>query len=342
MTDTNQIRTLPAPSCALCGSEGRFLYCDIPDVLYGTPGKWNLKRCKGPECGLIWLDPMPIKEDIGKAYGESYYTHCAVDRQSGLPRRVFDAVINGYLRAVMGYDAGVGPSWMRFLAPLACLHVSGRHCIEATAMYLKAKPGGKLLEIGFGAGEQLARLGELGWDVQGIDYDQVSVDLARKRSLNVRQGEIREIAFPDDTFDAIVMQHVQEHAYEPVEFLEECRRILKPDGVLVSVVPNAASWEHGHFGSMWYGLDPPRHLFTFDPVSLRRAAELSGFKVEKLFTVANSAWASWIRNVMLRPDAFWAKPIPRKIGALSRHFALRVRLIADCCAGHEAVLIARK
>ena len=73
-TDAKHIRSAPALSCCLCGRAGQFLYSAQPDRLFGAAGSWNLKQCSNRVCGLIWLDPMPLAEDIGKAYA-SYYTH---------------------------------------------------------------------------------------------------------------------------------------------------------------------------------------------------------------------------------------------------------------------------
>ncbi|MDX1383494.1 MAG: class I SAM-dependent methyltransferase, partial [Thermoanaerobaculia bacterium] len=68
------MRTQPKPSCILCGAEGRTLYHGLRDELAGTPGQWSLKRCSQVACGLVWLDPAPVAEDLASAYRE-YYTH---------------------------------------------------------------------------------------------------------------------------------------------------------------------------------------------------------------------------------------------------------------------------
>lgn len=343
MTSNDGIRSRPFPKCVLCGEEGRVLYERQTDPLYNAPGEWTLKQCPNHDCGLMWLDPMPLAEDLDKAYGESYYTHAEAPQREGAIRRFFGAVKNGYLRGKLGYTKGVGPAWWRMLWPLAYLHISGRSGVEAGAMYLPAgRDGGKLLEIGFGDGSMLVRFSELGWNVEGLDFDSVCVDAARDRGLTVRQGALTDQGYPGESFDCVVMRHVQEHVPEPAEFLRECRRILKPGGTLVSIMPNPASWEHKHFGPQWVALEPPRHLFLFGPNALRRAAESNGYRVQRLFTDGNAGWASWIRNVMLRPGSFWAQWAPRKVGALGWHFALRARMLVDRWAGQEIVLVARK
>src|SRR5882672_7808154 len=66
------LRVRPRPSCPLCGHAGAMLYEDLHDRLFSTEGSWNMSRCLA--CGLLWLDPAPVEEDIHLAYG-TYYTH---------------------------------------------------------------------------------------------------------------------------------------------------------------------------------------------------------------------------------------------------------------------------
>src|SRR5260370_31570455 len=67
-----RIRSVSRPNCALCRSTGAPIYLEQQDRLYGAAGAWNLKKCLNRKCGFIWLDPMPLEEDIGKAYANNY------------------------------------------------------------------------------------------------------------------------------------------------------------------------------------------------------------------------------------------------------------------------------
>jgi hypothetical protein len=78
----DQIRTRPQPRCFLCGGDGAVAHAAQRDRLFSAPGEWTLKRCTRPGCDLLWLDPMPVEEDLGKAYA-GYYTH--TERGGGGP-----------------------------------------------------------------------------------------------------------------------------------------------------------------------------------------------------------------------------------------------------------------
>ena len=50
------------------------LYDGLKDRLFDASGSWNLRACANDKCGLVWLDPMPVEQDLHKAY-QTYYTH---------------------------------------------------------------------------------------------------------------------------------------------------------------------------------------------------------------------------------------------------------------------------
>jgi len=47
-----------------------------------------------------------------------------------------------------------------------------------------------------------------------------------------------EMQFPDKSFDTILASEVYEHLERPIDFLRECKRVLKPKGRLVLSTPN--------------------------------------------------------------------------------------------------------
>jgi len=288
----NSILTEAKPGCYLCGGYGEILYRDCKDCLFGAPGSWTLKRCPGLDCGLIWLDPMPTRDEISKAY-LNYYTHKKVDTKrdgifSEFMRSFRLAQLNGYL--ALRYQVINQASTLEKLAGLMVyLQPARKATFDFKAMYIPVKYGSRLLEIGCGSGEQLEFLHGLGWQAEGLDTDTVAASVATARGLIVHTGSLEEQCFPEQQFDVIVSSHVIEHVHDPVGLLRECRRVLSPDGKLVFITPNTSSWGHKWFGASWLHLDPPRHLHLFNPVSLRRTAEDAGFSVCTLTSTVRDA-----------------------------------------------------
>lgn len=335
---TGVIRTESVLRCPLCGKEERgVLHSALKDRLFGAPGEWSLKECC--HCGLVFLDPRPIPEDIGKAYA-TYYTHSSSALPDTLIRRLRHYVRSGYLESKLGYATGA-TRLQRIAGWLAYLHPEQREVIESSVMYLPAKDRGRLLEIGFGTGEALSELRHMGWEVQGVDFDAQAVEIARLRyGLDVRLGSLENQRYSSNHFDVVTMSHVIEHMHDPVALLKECHRILKPDGVIIVITPNVNSLSHRLFGRSWRGLEPPRHLALFSRETMYRAARDAGLSCA-LTTTVRGAYRTIIEARQLRSLSFGSQPsVPRteKLRGHSYQYfvSLLLRFAPDC--GEELLL----
>jgi 2-polyprenyl-3-methyl-5-hydroxy-6-metoxy-1,4-benzoquinol methylase len=346
------IGTESVPACPLCGYPGTTHADALHDYVFAAPGRWRLARCAQEECGLFWLDPRPTPAEMPKAY-RRYYTHeDATVGQLGprnLPRRLYHAIRKAWWQQHLGYAPGGRRGWRVLLAPLAYLHPCGTDAISVEAMFLPAPlTGARLLEIGCGNGYQLERMRALGWSVEGVEFDPACVALVEKKGIVCRLGDLREQDHAAASFDAIYTGNVIEHVYDPVGFIAECARLLRPGGRLVCVTPNTASVGHAHYRADWRGLEPPRHLQIFHCRNLRTLAERAGLRCEQARTTNRGAYyilgmSAAIRDArktgLERIDA-WVDLLSFA-GLLRQAFGRVVRWVQPD-RGEELVVIARK
>jgi 2-polyprenyl-3-methyl-5-hydroxy-6-metoxy-1,4-benzoquinol methylase len=163
---------------------------------------------------MVWLDPMPLEEEVGKAYA-TYYTH-QDDSEAGrsLVRSAYLAVKENYYSFRYGYRCGWPAPFDRLVGSLMYLHPGRRAISDFDILYLPAHPNGNLLDIGCGSGRFIALMQKLGWQVQGVDFDLQAVRVATAKGLKVRLGSLSDQMYPDEFFDVLTMNHVIEHDSE--------------------------------------------------------------------------------------------------------------------------------
>lgn len=254
------------------------MYAGLTDRIFRVaPGRWNLQECSA--CGSAYLDPRPDRATIGLAYA-NYYTHCAhgstTVRRIGAIRTLLHDWLNGYVNACYGLQRSPARRVGRFLIPL---FVPLRAAADAECRHLLRPPvgGGGLLDVGCGNGQFLKVAREMGWNVEGVDFDEQAVGVARAAGLEVRLGGVELFEGVSERYDVITLSHVIEHVHDPIDVLGRIHRLLKPGGRLWLETPNLGSVGHRLYGPHWRGLEPPRHLVLFTAASLRSVLHKVGF-----------------------------------------------------------------
>lgn len=274
------------PHCLLCGQAGDPLFSGMSDRICGTPGEFTIRECA--RCELAWLDSDPVEEP----HGAGYYTHAEtaehLREQAELTPR-----IRSVLAGRLNYDA-VGPGAASTVA--TAVTAWRDHC-ESQVMFLHARPGGRLLDVGCGSGVLAARMRSLGWDVVCVEPDPESAAIARQTfGLTVYDGTLEEAALPAGTFDAVTLGHVIEHVPDPVGTLAVCGRLLMPGGVITAMTPNIRSLGRRVFGADWMHWDVPRHRYLFSPSSLSETARRAQLRPLESRTTARAARWAWRRS----------------------------------------------
>ena len=97
--------------------------------------------------------------------------------------------------------------------------------------------GEPILEAGCGLGAWVIFLGDLGYDIAGIDHDARVIGRLKewRPSLNVSAGDIRELPFGTESIGAVISLGVMEHFEEGCdEAMRETWRVLRPGGALLA------------------------------------------------------------------------------------------------------------
>ena len=281
--------------CRLCNEQGYPVYTDLEDHLFGVEGRWSFIKCKN--CGLLSLYPRPSPDEISGFY-ENYYTHEMIDEETWFRRGLW----RGVPAAVMGYRDSVENfserAWGRLFSLIGPLRETGLR----TIMWLPSDRSGKLLDIGCGSGIFIRLMKRLGWDVYGVEPDPKAAAIAGEglEPGHVRTGWLDDAGFKRDSFDVVTMSHVIEHLLYPVDIFKKIRNILKPDGLLIVATPNSKSLGIRKFRHLWRGLEPPRHIYIYNPDTLARIITDAGFTIKSIRTPACITYRTWINSIQLK------------------------------------------
>ena len=100
----------------------------------------------------------------------------------------------------------------------------------------------KLLEIGAGRPDVLNGFRLAGLEVFGCDISRVSEIACKREKIPFKYVNLdkEKLPYKDKTFDVVYSKSVIEHMLNPLMFVTESFRVLKPGGVLLVLTPD---WE---------------------------------------------------------------------------------------------------
>lgn len=317
--------------CPMCGSESRKLLHDglIDNLFFCAPGKWSLHQCQ--QCAAAYVDPRPTVDSMYLAY-RHYYTHEASSGDApvrmSLAQTISRSIGNGYRN--WRYGTKLQPATVLGVA-VAYMLPKLKRTIDVQFRCLPATTTRKrVLDVGFGGGVFLNYAASMGWDVAGVDIDEVVIRNGKARGIDARQGSIEAFADQPESFDYITISHVIEHVYDPVETLKIAYRLLKPGGQLWLDTPNIDSYGYAHYGANWLGVDAPRHLVIFGWDTMRYALKEAGFHDWHHVDRAHSALTVFpLSEQVLRHSKTGTDPFgepPSKPSLLARMAAFKAKI----------------
>jgi len=198
-------------------------------------------------------------------------------------------------------------------------------------------PGWRVLDVGCGRGSFLHKAQALGATVTGIELNRSAAAAARARGIEVVEGLLQGHARERPAFyDVVASFQVLEHVADPRAFVEDCIRVLRPDGRLILGVPN-------NDGFLRYAdaplNGPPHHMGLWNRRSLSALCELFPLK-PRTFEVEPLAEVDWYQSVMERRylRGRWQRSLYYRLGG-ARLFKRYLAENAATIAGHALLAV---
>jgi 2-polyprenyl-3-methyl-5-hydroxy-6-metoxy-1,4-benzoquinol methylase len=267
-------------ACNSCGTARQRVILRKRDHLHPRYGRFSVVRCL--ECGLVFINPRPGPEEIGRFYPSGYGSRYREGRNKKksfykrIPELLFgDPDIPERLDSDPHFE---------------------RRC-------------GRVLDVGTGDGQLLVEFQKRGWEAEGLEPFCEPSSQVKELGLEVMNSSFEKANLPAGRYDVVLMSHVLEHMHEPLEALRKAARLLAPGGLAYVEVPNFNSLCRRVFGVRWAHLEVPRHLNQFTSRTIKNLARKAGLHLAGTRHVAAS---NALRETLLRifPPARYGGSFP--------------------------------
>lgn len=153
--------------------------------------------------------------------------------------------------------------------------------------------GKDTIDLGCGAGDGTHHLAGRASSVVGVDLseDAVAYASSRYRAPNLRYeaGNVMDLPYEDDSFEAAVSFKVIEHLEDPESLVLQAKRLLKDDGVFVVSTPNKQTYSIDRHRAN------PHHLSEMYPLEFREL-------LERNFEHVQIYWQGALAGSVITPD----------------------------------------
>jgi SAM-dependent methyltransferase len=244
--------------------------------------EWRLQRC--PICEVA------PKRRLGRRGGSAHRAHLGVECEIWRCGQCGLIFPNPMPMPLKGVEQHYGVEADEYFEH----HQLGDKNLSALGLLTQAEEltrgKGKLLDIGAGRGELLRAARAAGWDVTGIEpSSRFAAYAATYSGASIRSQPVEQCAFPDNSFDCVVLSAVLEHLYNPDETIGAISRILRRGGAVFIDVPNEEGlyFRVGNLYQRLRGRDwvvnvaptfSPFHIFGFSSRPLRALLSKHGLR----------------------------------------------------------------
>lgn len=201
-------------------------------------------------CGFKHIDPIPSEEELTKLYNKDFYSKDKPD----------------YFKNAKEDSAWQKVTYYNYYSLLE-KHTSGR----------------KILDIGSGPGDFLVCGKKRGWKTLGVEPSVDAWKYSQSRKVPVINDLFTyEFIKKYGPFDVVHAAMVLEHVPDPVTFIKDMKKLLKPNGLLAIYCPNDYNplqeilRNELKFKPWW--VVPKHHLNYFSVASMKKLIGKIGLK----------------------------------------------------------------
>lgn len=252
--------------CDICGNtRGHSLHYPR-EMMFGTEEVFEYLECG--YCGCLQITEIPA--DLGRHYPADDYYSYSPPKQKKYPGWVLKAR-QSRTRHSLGKRSLLGG----LLSAFTKRESQHFDWFRRAGVDLDSR----IVDVGCGAGKLLLQLRRDGFSkllgadpfiAQEIDYGD---------GLRIRKASLAELEGP---FDLLMLHHSYEHMPDPKGVLQELRRLVADDGMVLVRIPVADSYARRKYGVHWFNWDPPRHLYLHTVRSISVLAEMAGFELAEV------------------------------------------------------------
>lgn len=248
--------------CKICGKISDNKNYTVKEMMFGTKDSFNYFQCN--ECGCLQISEYPV--NIQEYYTHEYYSF-------SLSEKIDKNKVSIFLKRFIFHIAIRGASFFEKILFLYLKKYSKSYLTKLLSVDFSSK----ILDVGCGSGNTLARLYNMGFlNLDGID-PYLEADMRHDCGINLYKKSIEEV---DSNYDLIMMNHSLEHMPNHNKVFFCLSKILNSDGILLIRTPTVSSLIWRKYKENWVELDAPRHFFLHSIRSLELLAEKNGLFIE--------------------------------------------------------------